>query len=162
MTKLTGYGKLFSGETTVVDTQKMHKLGTRSFDKDGNEYVYLAGLALTAYGSWVTYDVDYATTLAVADAVGKIAVAMAATVADTFGWYQIYGRHPSAYVLINFADNGVIYLTSTAGSVDDTDVAGDLVLSSMGRGAAGRSGVVTACAAVVELNYPHSNDTADD
>ena len=161
MANLQGYTKMFAGNTTAVDSQKLHNLGTRSFDKNGNEYVYLLGVALTAPGSWVSFDEDHATILAVANAVGRIAVAMAATVAAKYGWYQIYGVHASAYVLTGFADNGVIYLTGTGGSVDDADVAGDLIIGAMGRGAAGRSGAVTACGATVELNYPFVNDAAD-
>ena len=157
MANLMGYTKIFAGDTTVIDTQKMHPLGTRSFDENGNEYIYLTGVASTVYGSWVTFDEDHVTILATANAVGRVAIAMAATVASTYGWYQIYGMHASACVrYAAFADNGIIYLTSIAGYVDNTDVAGDLILGSMGKGAAQGS------AANVEISYPHVNDTADD
>ena len=80
---------------------------------------------------------------------------MSANVASQYGWYQISGKG-HAKVLTGFADNGVCYLTSTAGSVDDTDVAGDLVEGMMGRSASSGG------KAYVELNRPYVDDTADD
>ncbi len=162
MATLTGYSKLFSGSTAVIDDQAMHLLGTRSFDKDGNEYIYLKGVASTAAGDWVSFDEAHATIRAIADAVGRIAIAMAAIVANKYGWYLIYGTHPTAAVKTAFADNGICYLTSTAGSVDDTDAAGDLVLGAIGRSAGNQGTPATASAAIVEISYPHVNDTADD
>ena len=161
MATLTGYTKMFSGSTAKIDTEKMHELGTRSFDKNGNEYIYLTGVASTAAGDWVTYDEAHITIRATANAVGRVAIAMAATVASRYGWYLIYGTHPTASVKTAFADNGVIYLTGTAGSVDDADVAGDLVLGAIGRSAGNQGTPATASAAIVEISYPHVNDTAD-
>jgi len=121
-----------AGDTTVVD----------------NEYIYLQGVASTAAGSWVTFDEAHLTTLAVADAQGRVAIAMAAIVADRYGWYQIYGKNTIAKVYTGFADNGFIYLTATAGTVDDAVVATDKVVGAFGRSAIS-DGVAT-----VELNYP--------
>ncbi len=164
MATLTGYTKMFSGSTTKIDTILMHELGTRSFDANGNEYIYLTGVISTAAGDWVTYDEAHLTIRTVADAVGRVAIAMAATVANTYGWYLIYGTHPSAKTKTAFADNGICYLTSTAGAVDDTDAAGDLILGAMGRSDGDQlasPGTTTASAAKVEISYPHVNDTAD-
>jgi hypothetical protein len=119
------------------------------------EFVYAKGVASTVVGSVVTVDEAGVTALAAANAKGRIAVAMAATVASKFGYYQISGMG-SAKVLAGFADNGVCFLTATAGSVDDADVAGDLVKGMMGRGA------VSGGLAVVELNRPFVDDVADD
>jgi hypothetical protein len=58
------------------------------------EFIYLKGVASTAVGSIVTYNVTtHQTTLC---AVGgnismPVAIAMSANVADKFGWYQISG-----------------------------------------------------------------------
>jgi hypothetical protein len=123
------------------------------------EFIYLKGVASTAVGSVVTFNLDDGTTtLAVANAVGPVAVAMSACDAATkFGWYQIYGKGV-ARVLTGFADNADCYLTSTAGSVDDTDVAGDYI-----RGMKGASAVGTPAAdlAEVELSYPEVADGKD-
>lgn len=157
MAQLTGWAGAFSGDTSVVDTTKKHQLGTRARDEDGNEYVYVQGVASGAAGSWVTMDEDYVTTLAVADGQGRVGVLMAALDATTdYGWAQIYGKNTIAKVLASFADNGKIFLTATAGSVDDADVAGDAVVGAVGRSA------VSGGVATVELNYPFVHDVAID
>ena len=144
------------GDTSNIDTTQLHKVGTRAYDKNCNEYVYCKSVASVVAGDWVSFDEVYQLVRAVADGKGRIGVAMAAIVADTWGWVQVYGKNIIAKALTAFADNGVIYLTSTAGSIDDADVAGDLVLGAMGRSAV--SGGVITC----ELNYPFVNDSADD
>jgi hypothetical protein len=69
-------------------------VGTRAFDNVGNEYIYLKGVASTAAGDWVLYNPSTGVTTrttANTAATGLLAVAMAATVASTWGWYQIAG-----------------------------------------------------------------------
>lgn len=122
------------------------------------EFIYLQGVANTVVGSVVTYNQDdHTTTLAVANAVGPVAVAMSANVASQYGWYQIYGKGV-AKVLAGFVDNADCYLTATDGSVDDTDVAGDYI-----RGMRGASAVDTPSTglAEVELWYPQVADGKD-
>ena len=127
------------GGVTDVHTTQQNQIGriVKGEDSAGNfaEFVYLQGVASCAIGTWVTYDEDFVTIRAIAGAKGAVAVAQAAVDATTeFGWFQITGL-TNALALTLFADNGVVYLTSTAGSVDDTDVAGDQVYGAMGRGA---------------------------
>jgi|TARA_Y100000310_G_C20324791_1_gene642432 hypothetical protein len=145
-----------------TSTTKKVPVGTvvRAEDKDSTalgvgEFIYALGVASTAVGSVCTIDEAGVTALATEDAKGRIGVAMSANVASQYGWYQISGKG-HALVLTGFADNGVCYLTSTAGSVDDTDVAGDLVEGMMGRSA------ISGGMAYVELNRPYVDDTADD
>lgn len=142
--------------TSAIHSAKRFKVGTRK-RVDDKEFIYLKGVASTVAGSWVTFDEAGVTTLAVADAQGRVAVAMAATVASTWGWYQIYGS-VSALCLASFVDNGKVYLTSTDGSVDDTDVAGDAVIGAVGRSARD----TTTGKATFELNYPMVMDLAVD
>ena len=158
MTGLTGYTKVFANDTTAIDSELKHPLGTRAFDVDGNEYIYLTGVASTAAGLVVTFDEAHITILSTANAKGRVAIAMAATVASTYGWYQIYGKGTTAGVASTVADNAALYLTATAGYVDDLDVAGDLILGMLGRSLATNA----ASALTVELNYPWVDDTADD
>ena len=109
-------------------------LGTRTeaVDKAATDYgvgefIYLKGVASTVVGSVVLIDQDdFSTSLAVANDVGYLAVAMAATVANEFGWYQVKGK---AVIkgLASLADNASLYLTATAGSLDDAVVSGDRV-----------------------------------
>ncbi len=149
MANLTGYTGIFAGDTSIIDTTLKHPLGTRAKDTDGNEYIYLTGIGSTAAGSWATFDEAYLTTLTVANALGPVGVAMAAIVASSYGWYQIFGKNTIALTSATVADNAKVWVTSTAGAVDDTDVAVDLVDGAIFRGSRTNAGAVT-----VQLNYP--------
>ena len=123
------------------------------------EFIYLQGVASTAVGSVVVYNQDdHSTALASANAVGPVATAMSACVASNYGWYQISGKGV-AKVKASFADNGDVYLTSTAGSVDDADVAGDYV-----QGMKGASAIDTPATgqAEMEMSRPSVSDGKDD
>lgn len=110
------------------------------------EFIYLKGVASTAVGSWVTYNADDGSTaLLAANAIGPVAVAMSANVADQYGWYQIGGK-AVGLALAAFADNANVYATATAGSIDDAVVAGDRV-----KGAKGASAVGTPSAGFAEF-----------
>lgn len=149
MANLTGFTGVFAGDTSVVDTTLKHPLGTRARDVDGNEYIYLTGVASTAAGSWVVFDEAHITTLTVANVKGRVGIAMAAIVASSYGWYQIYGKNILALTVGDVSDNAKVWVTSTAGTVDDTDVATDLVVNAIFRASRTGAGAVT-----VELNYP--------
>ncbi len=128
-------------------------------DYGSGEFIYLAGVASTEVGSVVVYNADdFSTTLAAANAIGPIALATAATVADTTGWYQIQGKGV-AKVLADFADNANCYLTSTAGSIDDAVVAGDYIYGMKGASAIGTPDTGLA---EVELQRPFVKDGLDD
>ena len=160
MATLTGGTQSFSGDTTVVDTTMRHPLGTRALDVDGNEYIYALGLDSTAAGSVVTFDEDLTTSLAVAGAVGRIGVAMAATTSSTYGWYQIYG-HVAKLVVVTDGDCAAdvqLYLTATPGALDDVDVTGDAVIGCISRTAE----TVVASQVEAEINYPFVCDAAID
>lgn len=140
-----------------TSTTQLYPLGTRVQAQDPTygvgEFVYLEGVASTAVGSWVTFTQDDgATALLAANAIGPVAVAMSANVADQYGWYQIYGKNPAALVLAGFADNANVYATATAGSVDDAIVAGDRVKNARGASA------ISGGAAEMELWYPFMDD----
>lgn len=99
------------------------------------EFIFLKGVASTAIGTWVTYNADdYSTARLAANAIGPVAVAMAATVASTKGWYQIGGK-AVGLAAAAYADNGLVYATATAGTVDDAVVAGDRVKNALGASA---------------------------
>jgi hypothetical protein len=121
------------------------------------EFMYAKGVASTVVGSVVTIDEAGVTALAAADGKGRIGCAMAANVANNYGWYQIGGKGV-AKVLTGFADDGICYLTATAGSVDDAAVAGDLVHGMMGRA---DIGTPSAGKAYVELNRPFVDDATE-
>jgi hypothetical protein len=122
-----------------TSTTQKHALGTIVRAKDPTygvgEFIYLLGVASTAVGSWVTYNQDdNSTTLLAANAIGPVAVALAANVANKYGWYQISGKAVGK-ALASFADNANVYATATAGSIDDAIVAGDRVKNAKGASA---------------------------
>lgn len=153
------------GAQPIADTSatKNHALGTIVRAKDPSlgegEFIYLAGAASTVVGSVVVYNAaDFSTTLASANAIGPVATAMSANLANYYGWYQIQGKGV-AKVLTGFLDNANCYLTSTPGSIDDTIVAGDYVF-----GMKGASAIDTPSTglAYVEMERPFVKDGLDD
>ena len=101
------------------------------------EFIFLKGLDTTGVGTWVTYNLDDGSTaLLAANAIGPVGVAMSANVASQFGWYQISGK-AIGKCLASYADNGLVYATSTAGSIDDAVVSGDRVKNALGASAIG-------------------------
>lgn len=119
------------------------------------EFIYLKGLDTTAVGTWVTYNTDdFSTTLLAANAIGPVAVAMSACVTGEFGWYQISGKAVGK-CLTGYADNGLVYATATAGSIDDAVVAGDRVKNALGASAIGTP---SAGLAEFEISRPFMDD----
>jgi hypothetical protein len=106
----------------VVDTAKKVPLGTIRTFYDPNygsgEFIYLAGVASTVAGDPVTYNaVTYDTTRAVAGAgiPFNVAFATAATVASTWGWYQISGLAiANKTKTVSFAAGIAVGISSTA------------------------------------------------
>jgi hypothetical protein len=143
----------------TTDTVQNHPLGTivRAVDPTygAGEFIYLKGVASTAVGSWVTYNMDDGTTtLLGANAIGPVAVAMSANVASQYGWYQIQGKAVGK-VLASYADNGLVYATATAGSVDDAVVTGDMVVNAKGASAIDTPSTGLA---EMEISRPFVND----
>ena len=137
----------------------VHESTTGSTTYGSGEFIYLLGAANTEVGSWVHYRMDNgATVLAVANGIGPVAVAMSANVASQYGWYQISGKAVGK-CLSGYADDALVYLTATDGSVDDTAVAGDLVQLAKGASAIGTpSGGL----AEFEIHRPFTDDNTDD
>ena len=118
------------------------------------EFVYLKGVASTAIGDLVIYDQKAGTTTrAVAGSRGPCAVALSANVANQYGWYQIGG---SAVVktAAGAVANANVYLTATAGTVDDATVTGDKVDGARYKSA---SDVPSAGFAILQLDRPSLN-----
>jgi hypothetical protein len=155
MANISGQLMIAPQELDKISTTQELPLRARAMDKDGNEYIYLKGVADTAVGRFVTFDEAGITALLAANAKGSVATAMAATVADRYGWYQIYGSGIGS-LAANCADNADLYATATAGVADDAIVAGDRIKGALARGA-----VTDAANAAVQLNYPFIDDMAD-
>lgn len=151
---------------TEVSTTQRHPLGTvvKAVDvgseaRGEGEFMYVKGVASGARGAWVGYLADsYLTVLAVANGHYPLGIMMSDLDATTdFGWIQIRGKAVGK-ALASFADDGVVYLTATAGSVDDADVAGDFVSGALG--ASALDGPETGMADF-ELMYPFTRDGLD-
>lgn len=147
-----------------VSTIQNHPFGTIVRAKDigstaygEGEFVYVRGVANGAVKKWAGYNKKTgATTLAVADGVYPIGVMVSTLDATTdFGWLQISG-HCVGACLTAFADNGIVYLTATAGSVDDASVIGDVV--HLARGANGATVTVGDLAGEFEIHRPYSEN----
>ena len=101
------------------------------------DFIYLLGVASTVVGSFVTFNQDdNSTALLAANAIGPVATAMSINVASQYGWYQISGKAVGK-CLASYADNGLVYATATAGSIDDAVVSGDRVKLAIGASAIG-------------------------
>jgi len=90
------------------------------------EFIYLLGVASTAAYDAVTFTYAFQSARAVADATGPVGIAQSANLAAYYGWYQRRGI-AQCNVASGFAANKPVYLTSTAGTLDDAVVAGDKV-----------------------------------
>jgi hypothetical protein len=155
----------FQGTSRVLQavedtsTTQQHPLGTivTAFDDTygSGEFIYLLGVGSTATGSWVTYNLDNGgTALLAANAIGPVAIAMSANVANQYGWYQISGKAVGA-ALTGYLDNALVWATGTPGSVDDTVVDGDMVHLAKGASAVGTP---SAGLAEFEISRPYTDD----
>lgn len=154
-------GPIGAQPIATADTVQNHPFGTIVCAKDigptaygEGEFVYVKGVSSGAVKKWAGYrSKSGLTTLAVADGNYSVGVFMSDLDATTkFGWLQIKGR-AIGKCLTQFADNGVVYLTATAGSVDDASVIGDVIHGAVGR----NGGTVTVgdLAGEFEINRPY-------
>lgn len=148
-----------------VDTTAVVKVGTiaKFYDETQGEceFIYLPGVASTVPGDAVIYDLlpgsETTARLTTTNGAGKgraVAFATAATVAGTFGWYQIRGvaviNVAAAYAI------GLLYTTATAGVLDDAVVA---LASILGAGGSSAIGTPAANQAYATILYPRTQGT---
>ena len=146
-----------------TSTTQQHELGLRACGFDSTygygEFIYLPGVASTIAGSAVIYD-TYAgtTTLTLAASEGPIGIAMSANVASQWGWYQIFG---SAVVdtAAGAVANAMVYVTATAGTVDDADVINTQVDNAVFKTAVDTPSTGFA---VIQISYPSANSQSED
>lgn len=119
-----GYLAAPHGALTNIDSSALIQTGSKFRASDNKEYIYLKGIGSTTVGLWVAQDhdgTDFITALLTEDIGVKgvvVAVALASTIADTYGWYQICGEVEGASLISNAADADQ-FCTTTAGSLDD-------------------------------------------
>lgn len=140
---------LSSSQLTTVDTSPTWTVGTRGRDANGNEYIYLLGVASTVANDFVTFNsATFATTRLVGTAVGPVAVAMAATVASRYGWYLVYGNGTGNNG--NVVSAGALYASSVTAACDDLAVSGDRLYGAFATGTQS----VTGGGVAIMLDYP--------
>lgn len=140
----------------VHSTTAQNPLMTVVEDELGGQYIYMAGATSVGVGTLVTYDELGVVTLIAANAIGPVAIAMAAIDATTkFGWYCV--KSPKAGVTAKtdsgITDNAAVYIDGTSGRCDDTVVAGDLIANAFFR-STDSSNLST-----VQINHPFVTDT---
>jgi hypothetical protein len=144
-------------ETT---TTQHHAIGTQALAKDFNygaaKFLYLAGVASTVPGDFVCYNLKTGATVRAvhggATSTGPGAVAMSANIDGQWGWYCVFGAVPVAAATV--AADLPLYLTATAGALDDAVVTGDKISGAISRAA------TVAGFATCQLAYPEIS--ADD
>lgn len=107
------------GEHNEIHTTQKNPLGTVAKFSDGNYYIYLAGVANQVAGDHVHFGSTYAATRIVAGLKGGVAIAQAATVANTWGWYGFVGTFTGASIESSCLSNAYLYTTGSAGELDD-------------------------------------------
>ena len=94
MTELTGRSMGFAGGTSAVfSTSPLPcSVGTRAFDKDGNEYLFVSFGGAVSTGSWVVIsDLNVATFIDDVS-IGRVGIVMGSLpTSNDSGWVQIYG-----------------------------------------------------------------------
>lgn len=132
--KLSSRRTGFVGHIGDIHDSALNPVGLRVWGVDDNgsdaEYIYLKGVANVALGSWVTYNYLFASALITHLAVGMVAIAQAAVVANKYGFFRIYGYDANAKSDTTAA-NKALYIDGTDGRVDDAVVTGDLVVNAM-------------------------------
>jgi len=151
----------------TVDAVARYPVGTtiKAYDDTlgEGEFIYLPGVASTVAGDLIEYDLTPAAQATVrgsnatsSNAGRPVAFAMGATVANTFGWYQIGGLAVVNAVAATAA--GAMYASATAGSISSTLDAGDQILnarisSGVGTPSAGK------CYATINRPFKQGNIT---
>lgn len=151
------------GSQAIADasTTQRHPLGLIVTATDptygSGEFIYVKASAAIRIRDWSLYSMDAGTAAPVAASnIGPLGVAMAALALNEYGWLQISGKAIGGCKTA-FADNARVWLTGSAGRIDDASVAGDLV--NLARGA---SVTVTGTfVADFEIHRPFVDDKSD-
>ena len=159
MANKVGWPLASVGLLTDVDTTQRNSLGQRETDENSNEYVYLPGVASLVAGDFVMYSLaTYVPTRLLNDAgsstAGLVAVALTATLAANWGWFQIYGNVLVANIATTSSVSFSLFRTATAGRASVTAVAKDCIFGAY-TSAASVSNIGTAF-----ITYPHVTDNS--
>lgn len=142
-----------------IDTSPTQAMLTTVRGRSGThgaaEFIYLKGVASTAEGAVVTYDEAGVTTALAANAKGPVAVALGATIANTYGWYQIRGK-AACLCAASSADNATVGYEGAAFTIGDGRAAGDQITGAFSRSATDTP--TTGMCWVQFTGYPYVDD----
>jgi hypothetical protein len=109
-------------------------LGDRTEDNAGNEFVFVQASAAIALGDVVSLTRANAAanlTTTASPRGQRVAVAVAAIAANSFGWVQIYGANDAISVGASCAANARLNTTTTGGRLDDDAGTGTKVIDGL-------------------------------
>jgi hypothetical protein len=141
-------------DITKVYTTAEYTLGQRCTARDTvsdtiGEFIFLKGVGSTVVGSWVLISyADHTTTLLADGDIGPVGIAMALTVASTYGWYQTRGKG-AGLLVASVGDNAGLYTNATAGSAGATGTGLSEIQTARAAAASGSGGVTA-----VEIDQP--------
>ena len=130
----------------------------RAFDPTygEGEFILLVGVASTVVGSLVTYNTTtYQTALSpnTANLAQPVAVAMSATPAASFGWYQIGGLAVIKKTAVAVNAGVSVFQSATAGRIMATAASGKAILGAKSANLATVASTVSTV--IVSINRPH-------
>ena len=139
-------------------TTAKHKIGfeVKANDPDygAGVFTYVKGVASGENKEWCTFDQHAGAIVRLAaNAKGMVGITMSTLTASYYGWI-CRGGVVTGQCLTLFADNGKVFITGTAGAVDDASVAGDLISGAVGRSTT----TVGTSLAIFELDRPFVTD----
>lgn len=115
-----------AGAPGEVHATALNTLGVVREFSDGY-YIYLSGIGSTVTGDWVCFKPGVYTTARLTTAMrGDCAIATAATIASTWGWYGYIGQF-TANCLSATLSNMYLYATATAGSAEDLLIKNEII-----------------------------------
>ncbi len=144
------------GALTDIDSTAKVTPGSRYIDEEGKEYIYALGIGSTVAGSVMAFSLettnDTPITALLTETIGakgcSLGVALAAVVANKYGWFQVYGACEASCAASDAAD-AVQHCTTSGGVIDDagtTHIQGIRLVDT----------ITTAANATVFLSHPHT------
>lgn len=98
MAELTATLTGFAQRTTETNTTAQHRVGSRGYDQDGNEYRYVKCTDAVGSGGWVVLDGSYNATRVTTTSRGSVGVTQTSFAANDFGWIMVYGLCSAAQI----------------------------------------------------------------
>lgn len=165
MAELSGQGPIIhSGATTVVDTSAVVKLGSRAYDVEGNEYVYVDFQESFIAGEWCVFGSDFAAYQMTSTRLGWAGVVIGTVSAsDRYGYVLVRGVHTAAWATSGATTDAPVVVAATT---DLGHVAGATTTAAVGVTGAHIATAPDTCASTalstsalaapctVVLNYP--------